>query len=163
MNNCFVLTFCSRLCNCISLCANHFGIKSRISSFHYLAFWTATKNCNLTFITESSYPRSWNTLHSIEECVPGFFVPLGFYPWFSYRATHNRCIFYRFFLFSCYANFFTYVTAPALKFFDYGYIFTFPVYRYISIYVFQAIVNNIRTCTLMFMYCQHGFTSSFTV
>ena len=56
-------------------------------------------------------------LHSIEEYVPGFFVPLGFYPGFSYRATYHRCIFCRFFLVSCYANFFTYVTAPALKFF----------------------------------------------
>ena len=43
LNNCFVLTFCSRFGNCISLYANHFGIKSRISSFHYLAFWTATR------------------------------------------------------------------------------------------------------------------------
>ena len=43
-------------------------------------------------------------------------------------------------------NFFTYVTAPALKFFDYGYLYnTFPVDSYISIYIFQAIVNNIRT------------------
>ena len=103
-------------------------------------------------------------MHSIEEYVPGFFVPLGFYPGFSYRATYHWCIFYTFFLDSCYANFFTYVTAPALKVFYYGYLYnTFPVDRYISIYIFQAIVNNIRTCTLMFMYCQYGFTSSFTV
>ena len=97
-------------------------------------------------------------MHSIEEYVPGVFVPLGFYPGFSYRATyHYRCIFCRFFLVSCYANFFTYVTAPALKLF-----FTTLIYiidRYISIYIFQAIVNNIRTCTLMFMYRQYGFTS----
>ena len=64
---------------------------------------------------------------------PGFFVPLGFYPGFSYRATYHRCIFCRFFLVSCYANFFTYVTAPALKFFDYGYLYnTFPVNRLLS-------------------------------
>ena len=99
-------------------------------------------------------------MHSIEEYVPGFFVPLGFYPGFSYRATYHRCIFCRFFLVSCYANFFTYVTAPALKFFDYAFLYnTFPVDRYISIYIFQASVTNIRTCTLMFMHCQYGFTS----
>ena len=84
-------------------------------------------------------------------------VTTGFLPGFSYRATYHRCIFCRFFPASCYANFFTYVTASAL------YIYTFPVDRCISIYVFQAIVNNIRTCALMFMYCQYGFTSSFTV
>ena len=94
---------------------------------------------------------------------PGFF-PLGFYPGFSYRATYHRCIFCRFFLVSCYANFFTHVTAPELKFFEYRYLYnTFPVDRYISIYIFQAIVNYIRTCTLMFIFCQYGFTSSFTV
>ena len=79
-------------------------------------------------------------MHSIEEYVSGFFVPLGFYPGFSYRATYHRCIFCRFFLVSCYANFFTYVTAPALKSFDYAYLYNaFPVNRYISIYIFRLL------------------------
>ena len=70
---------------------------------------------------------------------PGFF-PLGFYPGFSYRASYHRSIFCRFFLVSCYANFFTHVTAPALKSFDYGYLCnTFPVDRYISIYIFRLL------------------------
>ena len=96
---------------------------------------------------------------------PGFF-PLGFYPGFSYRATYRRYIFRRFFPSFLLCEFFLLCTALALNFFffDYGYLYnTFRLDRYISMYIFQAIVNYIRTCTVMFMYCQYGFSSSFTV
>ena len=81
-------------------------------------------------------------LHSIEEYVTGFFphwvFTLGFR--IGQRITGVLCIFCRFFLVSRYANFFTHVTAPALKFFDYGYLYnTFPVDRYISIYIFRLL------------------------
>ena len=86
---------------------------------------------------------------------PGFLSHLVFTPRFRIGQRITG-VFSVVFLVSCYANFFTYVTAPALKFFDYGYLYnTFPVNRYISIYIFQVIVNKIRTCTLMFMHCQY--------
>ena len=100
-------------------------------------------------------------MHSIEEYVPGFFLSHWvFTPGFRIGQRITGVFSVGFSVVSCYANFFTYVTALALKFFDYAYLYnTFPVDRYISIDIFQAIVNNIRTCTLMFMYCQYGFTS----
>ena len=95
---------------------------------------------------------------------PGFLSHWVFTPGFRIGQRITGVFSVGFFLVSCYANFFTNVTFPALKFFDYAYLYnTFPVDRYISIYIFQAIVNNIRICTLMFMYCQYGFTSSFTL
>ena len=63
---------------------------------------------------------------------PGFLSHLVFTPRFRIGQRITG-VFSVVFPVSCYANFFTYVTAPALKFFDYGYLYnTFPVNRLLS-------------------------------
>ena len=72
---------------------------------------------------------------------PGFLSHWVFTPGFRIGQRITGVFSVGFFLVSCYANFFTYVTVPALKFFDHAYLYnTFLVDRYISIYIFQAIV-----------------------
>ena len=90
----------------------------------------------LIFGAEIRCIRSRNTF-------PDFLSHWIFTPGFRIgQRYYHRCIFCRFFLVSCYANFFTYVTAPALKFLDYGYLYnTFPVDRYI----FIVTMNETRT------------------
>ena len=80
--------------------------------------------------------RSRNTFPGFPHWVftPGFRI--------GQRITGVLCIFCRFFLVSCYANFFTHVTAPALKFFDYGYLYnTFPVDTFL--YTFFRLLSTI--------------------